>query len=68
MLNPLGIGCFRQLTKKSFRVVKGPAFTLERKKKAAELTKEMLDSSEWQTTQFKVRGPSLDLDLGPGPS
>ena len=50
--------------RKSFKVGKGPAFALERKKKAAELTKEMLDSGEWATTEFKVRFPVKCATLG----
>lgn len=42
------------MVRKSYKVAKGPHFALERKKKAAELTKEMLDSGEWATTEFKV--------------
>jgi len=36
-----------------FKITKGPQFALERKKKAADLTKEMLDSGEWKTAQFR---------------
>lgn len=42
------------MIRKSYKVEKGPHFALERKKKAAELTKEMLDSGEWATVEFKV--------------
>lgn len=41
------------VVRKSFRVCRGPAFSTERKKRAADLTKEMLDSGEWATTAFK---------------
>jgi hypothetical protein len=44
-----------QVVRKSFRVCRGPAFSTERKRRAADLTKEMLDSGEWATTAFKVR-------------
>lgn len=38
---------------KSFKVTRGPQYAPERVKKAADLTKEMLDSGEWETAQFK---------------
>jgi len=37
----------------SWKVTKGPEFTLDRKKKAADLTYEMLQSGQWQAEEFK---------------
>ncbi|GMH67966.1 hypothetical protein TL16_g04813, partial [Triparma laevis f. inornata] len=37
----------------SYDITRGPAYKLERKKKAADFTKEMLDSGAWETTEFK---------------
>ncbi|GMH87952.1 hypothetical protein TrVE_jg2362 [Triparma verrucosa] len=37
----------------SYDITRGPSYALERKKKAADLTKEMLDSGAWETTEFK---------------
>ena len=37
----------------SYAVAKGPEFKLERTKLAADLTKDMLDSNTWETTDFK---------------
>ena len=48
-------------TRKSLKVMRGPAFAPTRKKKAADLTKEMLDKGEWKTTPFK---PYNFLTLG----
>ncbi|KAM3569224.1 hypothetical protein VYU27_008669, partial [Nannochloropsis oceanica] len=42
-----------RVTRKSFSIIKGPHFALQRTKKAADLTKEMLDSGDWKTTTFK---------------
>ncbi len=52
------IAIINQVVRKSYRVSQGPHFALAREKKAAELTKEMLDSGEWATAAFKV-GPSV---------
>lgn len=41
------------VTRKSLKVTRGPSYAPKRKKKAADLTKEMLDSGEWKTTPFK---------------
>jgi len=41
------------VTQKSIKIEKGPSFALERKKKAADITKEMLDSGAWKDTEFK---------------
>ncbi|MGK3735757.1 MAG: phenylalanyl-tRNA synthetase alpha chain [Bacillariaceae sp.] len=41
------------VTLKSFKVTRGPQYASERVKKAADLTKEMLDSGSWETEQFK---------------
>jgi len=41
------------VTQKSIKIMKGPSFALERKKKAADITKEMLDSGAWKDTEFK---------------
>lgn len=38
---------------RSYDITRGPSYALERKKKAADLTKEMLDSGAWETTEFK---------------
>jgi phenylalanyl-tRNA synthetase alpha chain len=40
-------------TRKSFHVVRGPSYAPQRVRRAADLTKEMLDSGDWQTTSFK---------------
>jgi len=37
----------------SLKIEKGPSFSLEIKKQAADITKEMLDSGEWKDIQFK---------------
>lgn len=42
-----------EVKRKSFKVCRGPEFALERRKKAADLTREMMDSGEWETTKFK---------------
>ena len=42
-----------QSTRKSFAVSKGPQYSTERKKKAADLTREMIESGAWQNTVFK---------------
>eukprot|EP00611_Tribonema_gayanum_P023070 TRINITY_DN4774_c0_g1_i1.p1 TRINITY_DN4774_c0_g1~~TRINITY_DN4774_c0_g1_i1.p1 ORF type:complete len:525 (+),score=158.45 TRINITY_DN4774_c0_g1_i1:218-1576(+) len=42
-----------QIMRKSFKVTRGAQYALERKKKAADLTREMLESGEWKTTSFK---------------
>jgi len=49
------------VTRKSLSVAKGPAYSPVRIKKAADLTKEMLDSGAWKTTPFK---PYNFLTLG----
>jgi phenylalanyl-tRNA synthetase alpha chain len=41
------------VTIKSYRVSRGASFAPKRVKKAADLTKEMLDSASWKTTTFK---------------
>ncbi|KAH9127910.1 hypothetical protein LEN26_006016 [Aphanomyces euteiches] len=54
-------------TRKSFQVGKGPNFTLERKRLAAGLNKEMLDSEEWKTEKFKPYNfNTLGLPVGGG--
>jgi phenylalanyl-tRNA synthetase alpha chain len=40
-------------TRKSLKVARGASYAPERVKKAADLTKEMLDSGAWKTTPFK---------------
>jgi phenylalanyl-tRNA synthetase alpha chain len=42
-----------QVTRKSYSVVRGAEYAPKRVKKAADLTKEMLDSGAWKTTPFK---------------
>mmetsp|Transcript_12986 Transcript_12986/g.18197 ORF Transcript_12986/g.18197 Transcript_12986/m.18197 type:complete len:503 (+) Transcript_12986:68-1576(+) len=42
-----------QAVRKSYKVTKGSEYSLERKKKTADLTKEMLDSGEWKNATFK---------------
>ncbi|ETV97996.1 phenylalanine-tRNA ligase, alpha subunit [Aphanomyces invadans] len=39
--------------RKSYRVGKGPNFALQRKRQAAGLNKDLLDSEEWKTEKFK---------------
>ncbi|RHY06473.1 hypothetical protein DYB37_002462 [Aphanomyces astaci] len=39
--------------RKSFRIGKGPNFAVQRKRQAAGLNKDMLDSEEWKTEKFK---------------
>ena len=41
------------VTLKSYQVGRGDGYAPVRKKKAADLTKEMLDSGAWKTTEFK---------------
>ena len=41
------------VTRKSFKVTRGPKYAPNRVKKSADLTKEMLDSGSWQTAEFK---------------
>jgi len=41
------------VTRKSYSVVRGAEYAPKRVKKAADLTKEMLDSGAWKTTSFK---------------
>ena len=41
------------VTLKSCKVVRGASYAPIRKKKAADLTKEMIDSGAWKTTEFK---------------
>lgn len=41
------------VTRKSYKVAKGPSFAPKRVKRAADLTKEMLDSGAWKETPFK---------------
>ena len=41
------------VTLKSYKVGRGESYAPVRKKKAADLTKEMLDSGAWKTTEFK---------------
>ena len=43
----------QSITRKAYAVEKGPNYAPVRVKKAADLTKEMLDSGAWQTTPFK---------------
>ncbi|CAB9508808.1 Phenylalanine--tRNA ligase alpha subunit [Seminavis robusta] len=49
------------LTRKSFKVTKGASFAPKRVKKAADLTKEMLETGAWKDTPFK---PYNFLTLG----
>mmetsp|Transcript_2367 Transcript_2367/g.4408 ORF Transcript_2367/g.4408 Transcript_2367/m.4408 type:complete len:509 (+) Transcript_2367:73-1599(+) len=49
------------VTRKSYSVVRGKEYMPKRVKKAADLTKEMLDSGEWKTMPFK---PYNFLTLG----
>lgn len=49
------------VTRKSYKVSRGPSYAPVRVKKAADLTKEMLDSGAWETTPFK---PYNFLTLG----
>mmetsp|Transcript_1825 Transcript_1825/g.2556 ORF Transcript_1825/g.2556 Transcript_1825/m.2556 type:complete len:507 (-) Transcript_1825:137-1657(-) len=42
-----------QVTRKSYKVTRGAQYAPTRVKKAADLTKEMLDSGDWKTTPFK---------------
>jgi phenylalanyl-tRNA synthetase alpha chain len=49
------------VTRKSLKVTKGASYSPTRIKKAADLTKEMLDSGAWKTTPFK---PYNFLTLG----
>jgi phenylalanyl-tRNA synthetase alpha chain len=48
-------------TRKSCKVQRGPSYAPKREKKAADLTKEMLESGSWKTTQYK---PYNFLTLG----
>lgn len=41
------------VTRKSSKVSRGPSFAAKRVKKAADLTKEMLEKGTWKTTTFK---------------
>jgi phenylalanyl-tRNA synthetase alpha chain len=41
------------VTRKSYTITRGPAYAPQRTKKAADLTKEMLDSGKWKSTPFK---------------
>jgi len=41
------------VTRKSYSVVRGDSYAPKRVKRAADLTKDMLDSGAWQTTVFK---------------
>ena len=51
----------------TYKLAKGPKFALERKKMAADLTKDMLDSDSWSTTDFKpVNFKSLGKPTGGG--
>merc|ERR1719359_1531065 len=38
----------------AFTVTKGPKFSMDLKKAAAELTAEMIQSGSWKTTEFKT--------------
>lgn len=49
------------VTRKSYKVSRGPKYAPKRVKKSADLTKEMLDSGAWQTAEFK---PYNFLTLG----
>lgn len=40
-------------TRKSYKLIKGINFALQRQKQAAGLTKEMLDNDAWKKTTFK---------------
>mmetsp|Transcript_5002 Transcript_5002/g.7591 ORF Transcript_5002/g.7591 Transcript_5002/m.7591 type:complete len:562 (-) Transcript_5002:285-1970(-) len=42
-----------QVTKKSFKVLKGPDWALTRQKRAADLTRDMVMSGDWEQTKFK---------------
>jgi len=41
------------ITRKSYTICRGPSYAPQRVKKAADLTKEMLESGKWKDTQFK---------------
>lgn len=41
------------VTRKSYSIVRGPSYSSTRVKRAADLTKEMLDSGKWKETPFK---------------
>mmetsp|Transcript_31654 Transcript_31654/g.38767 ORF Transcript_31654/g.38767 Transcript_31654/m.38767 type:complete len:501 (-) Transcript_31654:127-1629(-) len=41
------------ITRKSYKISRGPGYAPQRVKKAADLTKEMLDNDTWKTTTFK---------------
>lgn len=54
-------------TIKSYKVTKGPSYAPVRVKKAADLTKEMLESGAWKTTQFKpLNFHTLGASVGGG--
>ena len=54
-------------TKKPFKVSQGPAYSLTRVSKAADLDDEMLRSGAWKTTEFKdYNYRSLGLPVGGG--
>lgn len=42
-----------QINRKSYQITRGPSYAPKRVRKAADLTKEMLDSGAWKTTPFK---------------
>lgn len=41
------------VTRKSYTISRGPSYAPQRVKKSADLTKEMLESGAWKSTQFK---------------
>mmetsp|Transcript_11401 Transcript_11401/g.14844 ORF Transcript_11401/g.14844 Transcript_11401/m.14844 type:complete len:562 (+) Transcript_11401:134-1819(+) len=56
-----------QVTRKSFKVLKGPEWAPARMKRAGDLTKEMLDSGEWKTAIFKEQNfNTLGAPVGGG--
>lgn len=42
-----------QVNRKSYKITRGPSYAPKRIRKAADLTKEMLDNGSWATTPFK---------------
>jgi phenylalanyl-tRNA synthetase alpha chain len=55
------------VTRKSLKVQRGPSYAPQRIKKAADLTKEMLDNGTWETTTFKPYNfATIGLNVGGG--
>jgi phenylalanyl-tRNA synthetase alpha chain len=55
------------VTRKSLQVGRGPNYAPQRVKKAADLTKEMLDAGTWETTPFKSYNfVTIGLPVGGG--